>query len=130
MSALTADVVRSVPPDVNLFAVARTLTEADVGVLVVKDQDQTVGVVSERDVVRALGTGKDPMLTCAIDIAQQSIVWCDDTASVAEVAEEMMERYVRHVLVESDGDLTGVISARDLLGVYASADMADLPDSD
>jgi len=36
------------------------------------------------------------------------------------VANEMMDRYVRHVLVEEDGRLVGVVSARDLLGVYAT----------
>jgi CBS domain-containing protein len=41
---------------------------------------------------------------------------------VAEVATEMMTAYVRHVLVEEDGRLVGVISVRDLLGVYASGD--------
>jgi CBS domain-containing protein len=34
----------------------------------------------------------------------------------------MMDRYVRHVLVESDGRLVGVVSARDLLGAYVASD--------
>ena len=42
---------------------------------------------------------------------------------LAEVAEEMCERYVRHVLVEEDGRLVGIVSARDLLGVYAAAEV-------
>jgi CBS domain-containing protein len=50
-------------------------------------------------------------------------VWCDATATVTEVAELMMERYVRHVLVEDDGRLVGIVSARDLLGVYAAGDV-------
>ena len=55
-------------------------------------------------------------------------MWCDGEAPVAEVAEQMMEHYVRHVLVEEDGRLVGVVSARDLLGAYAGADMADMED--
>jgi hypothetical protein len=36
----------------------------------------------------------------------------------------MMDHYIRHVLVERDGALAGIVSARDLLGVYsASADL-------
>jgi CBS domain-containing protein len=49
-------------------------------------------------------------------------VWWDAEATVPEVAAEMMTAYVRHVLVEADGRLVGVVSARDLLGVYASGD--------
>ena len=32
----------------------------------------------------------------------------------------MMEHYIRHILVEQDGSLVGVVSARDLLGAYSS----------
>jgi CBS domain-containing protein len=35
----------------------------------------------------------------------------------------MMEQYVRHVLVEDKGRLVGIVSARDLLGAYASEDL-------
>ena len=75
--------------------------------------------------VRALAARRDPSTTTAIDIAHARLVWCDSTSTVAEVAEEMMERYVRHVLVEADGRVVGIVSARDLLGAYAASDMAD-----
>jgi CBS domain-containing protein len=52
------------------------------------------------------------------DIATSKVVRGDATATVAEIAELMMERYIRHVLVEDDGVLVGVVSARDLLGAY------------
>jgi CBS domain-containing protein len=35
----------------------------------------------------------------------------------------MMESYVRHVLLEDEGRLVGIVSARDLLGTYAVADL-------
>jgi CBS domain-containing protein len=43
---------------------------------------------------------------------------------VGEVAARMMESYVRHVLVRHRGRLVGVVSARDLLGAYATDEMA------
>jgi CBS domain-containing protein len=54
-----------------------------------------------------------------MDIASTKLVWCDSTATVREVAEQMMEQYVRHVLLEDGGKLVGIVSARDLLGAYA-----------
>jgi CBS domain-containing protein len=48
------------------------------------------------------------------------LVWCDAEATVEEVAVQMMEHYIRHVLVERDGALVGIVSARDLLGVYSA----------
>jgi CBS domain-containing protein len=131
VSALAADIVARVAPDADLWEIAEALVEADVGALAVDDDDDdddVLGVVSERDVVRALAQRRDPSTTTAIDIAHARLVWCDATSTVAEVAQEMMERYVRHVLVEDEGIVIGIVSARDLLGAYAAADMADMAD--
>jgi CBS domain-containing protein len=122
VSALTGEPVARIGPDATLIDVARALTERDVGALVVGEGERVTGVVSERDVVRALAAGRDPATTRAADVANTDLVWCDAAATVAEVAAEMMERYVRHVLVEDAGRLVGIVSARDLLGVYAAAD--------
>jgi CBS domain-containing protein len=125
ISTLTADNIVRVGIEASLFQVASTLVGADVGLVVLQDEDQEVrGVVSERDVVRALADGRDVATTLGRDVAHTDLAWCDGTATVAEVAEQMMERYVRHVLVEEDGQLVGVVSARDLLGAYAAADFS------
>ena len=128
VSALTADSVLRVDAAADLWTVASALAAADVGILVVGDGDQIQGVVSERDVVRALAAHRGAGETTAGDIAHRELVWCDVNADVADVAEEMMERYVRHVLVEDDGQLVGIVSARDLLGAYASGEFADPDD--
>lgn len=126
VSVLTGEPVACIAADATLLEVARELTDRDVGALVVGDPGAVQGVVSERDVVRALAAGRDPGTTRAAEVAHTDLVWCDTSSTVAEVAAEMMERYVRHVLVQEGGRLVGVVSARDLLGVYASAEM-DLP---
>ena len=128
VSALTADSVLRVDPSADLWSVAAALAAADVGILVVGDGDDVQGVVSERDVVRALAAHRGAGETTAGDIAHRELVWCDVHADVADVAEEMMERYVRHVLVEDEGRLVGIVSARDLLGAYASGEFADPDD--
>jgi CBS domain-containing protein len=97
-------------------------------VLVVGQGDDVLGVVSERDVVRALAAHRGVGETTAAEIAHRDLVWCDAHADVADVAEEMMERYVRHVLVERNGRLVGIVSARDILGAYASGEFADPDD--
>ena len=123
VSALVADTVARIGPEATLLEVADALAAGDVGVLVVGEDDKPQGVVSERDLVTAIA-GRRPLdATTALDVASTELVWCDATATVAEVAEEMAEHYVRHVLVEEDGRLVGIVSARDLLGVYAAADM-------
>ena len=105
--------------DATLQAAAQELAEDSVGMLVVGTADKVVGVISERDVVRAVAAFRDPRTTLVSDIESTRLVWCGSSSTVNEVAELMMEQYVRHVLVEEDGKLVGVVSARDLLGAYA-----------
>jgi CBS domain-containing protein len=123
MSALIGDQVARVADDATLHAVADALVAAGVGALVIGDGDRPSGIVSERDLVHALADRRDPATARASDIAHRSLVWCDADSTVDEVAEEMMANYVRHVLVEADGRLIGVVSARDLLGVYAVGEL-------
>jgi CBS domain-containing protein len=111
--------VARISPSANLFEVAEKLAAVEVGALVVGTVDDVSGVVSERDVTRALGLGEDPYHIQAEDIASGHIVWCDPHATVAEATRLMCEFSVRHLLVRDD-DLRGIISARDLLAAYVT----------
>ena len=124
ISTVTGDPVARVAAEATVADVANAMVAENVGAIVVGDDKLPTALVSERDIVRVVAAGKDPATVRAIDVASTKLVWCDAEATVDEVANRMMERYIRHVLVERDGTLAGIVSARDLLGVY-SAD-ADL----
>jgi CBS domain-containing protein len=111
--------VARISPDANLFEVAEKLAAVEVGALAVGTVDDITGIVSERDVTRALGLGEDPYQLRAGDIASESLVWCQTSATVAEAARLMSEYGVRHLLVRDD-ELRGIVSARDLLHAYVS----------
>lgn len=129
ISTLIGGPVVSTTPDATLYEVAALLSASDIGALVVDDgsdgEDEATAVVTERDVIRALGNLADPAEVLVHTIASTKLVWCDAGSTVAEVAELMSSRYLRHVLVEEDGDLIGIVSARDLLGAYAAAEDLD-----
>lgn len=115
--------VVTVSPEATLEAAADLLVGSEIGALVVSDGNGVRGIVSERDLVHAVADRRDLSTTTVGQIAHTKLVWCDRRASVVEVAAEMMEHYVRHVLVEDDGTFCGIVSARDLLGVYTASDM-------
>jgi CBS domain-containing protein len=116
-----ADSVARIDPEATMQDVVDELDADEVGLLLVGTADHVVGVVSERDVVRMLAARRDPAVTKAIEVASTTPVWCEATATVHEVAELMMEQYVRHVLVGENGKLVGIVSARDLLGAYTAS---------
>lgn len=124
ISAVIGEPVKRVAADATVADVAKALVAGEVGAIVVGDDERPAALVSERDVVRLVAAGEDPAAVRAVDVASTRLVWCDAEATVDEVAVRMMDRYIRHILVERDGTLVGVVSARDLLGVYcADADL-------
>lgn len=124
VSQLIGDEVVRVASDATIHVVAQTLTTDGVGAVVLGDDERPTALVSERDVVRSVAAGHDPATTPASSVASRELVWCDVESTVEEVAAEMLSRYIRHVLVEEDGELVGIVSARDLLGAY-SAETSD-----
>src|SRR5690242_8351992 len=107
ITTLMSDTVASIRPDASLVEAARALVDGDIGVLVVRGEEgaRPGGVLSERDLVRSMADGRDPVATRPLDIAHTDLAWADASATVAEVADEMMDRYIRHVLVERNGRL-------------------------
>jgi len=130
VSTFSADVVAEVPPSATLLEVADALTNGEVGAVIVRDDGKVVGVVSERDLVSALSRRLPMDETTAAEVASTELVWADAAAPVGEVANEMLEHYVRHILVEEDGELAGMVSARDLLGAYSTDVDEDFGDLD
>lgn len=107
-------------PDATLHQVAQRLAAEGVGALAVTEGDRVVGIISERDVVRAVAAGKDLDVTSAAELGSRAVVTCTPDTTVRAAANLMMEHYVRHLLVEDSTGPIGMISARDLLGAYAS----------
>lgn len=109
-----------VSEEATVADVAKVITDNQVGAVVVGQSLRPTAVVSERDVVRAVASGKDVTVVPALEVASHHVVWCSAEATVDHVAIRMMDRYIRHILVERDGALVGIVSARDLLGVYSA----------
>lgn len=119
VARLIGDTVIRIPRGATLADAARVLTGSEIGAVLIGDEDRPQALVSERDLVHAVAAGRDPVVTPAVDVASTDLVWCDIGSTVDEVAMEMMDQYIRHVLVEEDGALVGIVSARDLLGAYS-----------
>lgn len=114
-----SETVTRLAPTTSLRDAATALQHNDVSLAVVGDGNEIEGVISERDLVRAVALGLEPDGHTVAEIESDSLRWAAATATVDDVAEEMLEAYVRHILVcNDDGTLAGVVSMRDLLTAY------------
>ena len=106
-------------PSTSLRDAATALRRDDSSLAAVGVGDVIEGVISERDLVGAIASGLDLDETTIETIESASLKWATATSTVDDVAEEMLETYVRHILVgNDDGTFAGVVSMRDLLTAY------------
>ncbi len=108
----------SVRPDTTLRQVAETLAREEVGAVPVKGADGLVGIVSERDIVRAIAEGVDLDSERADDVMTFELVSVESAASIDEVARIMIDGGIRHLPVVDAGGPVGIVSIRDLIGSF------------
>lgn len=121
-------VVLTVRPGHTLRAAARLMSERRIGAAIVLDPDQAgPGILTERDVLDAIGQGQDPDAELVGDHLTADVVFAAPDWSLEEAAEAMVRGGFRHLIVTEDGDVVGVLSVRDIVrcwtGDGATSDM-------
>jgi CBS domain-containing protein len=116
----------SVAENVTLRAVAAVLSEADIGAALVCSDAGSIRMVSERDVARALAGGIDPDNVWSADVASAGLVTADVRDRILQVAFRMLDEGIRHIAIERDGEVVGVVSSRDVFAVLAEHAVAML----
>jgi CBS domain-containing protein len=109
--------VVTIHPDATVERAVAVLRLSGIGALVVSDDGETVvGILSERDIVEALGRlGGDLLAVSVAEVMTSPVVTCEPEDSVAELMAEMTNRRIRHFPVLDDGRLTGIVSIGDLV---------------
>lgn len=106
----------SLPATAKLRDVIRVMAENNIGLVVIVEGDKPVGVVSERDIIRALAKGLGLDADVRAVGTFENLVKVKPDTPVYEVVKTMRERGIRHVLVVDDeGKLKGVVSVRDMI---------------
>jgi CBS domain-containing protein len=109
--------VFTMPPSTNTMDAVVALREHKIGALVVSSGDGKIdGILSERDVVRALAEHGQAALSKPVsDLMTTNVVTCSERANVPELMELMTKGRFRHLPVEADGKLVGIISIGDVV---------------
>jgi CBS domain-containing protein len=121
MTKTAAKLLTSAPievwPHTTLREVAELLERNSIGAALVRGTEGGIaGVISERDLVRAIAEGGDPDSERAGDYMTFDVEFAHADLPVAAVAEVMLRDRIRHLPVEDDeAKVLGVLSIRDVL---------------
>ena len=109
--------VETTTPDTLLKDAIKMLASQRIGALLVSEDGRTiVGILSERDVVRALADESIEFSSHKVgDLMTRGVFTCRPDATVISVMELMDEKRIRHVPVTVNEVLAGVVSIRDII---------------
>lgn len=116
------DVV-TVGPSATVADVARVLRARHIGaVVVVDDSGRIIGIIAERDVVGAIADHGASCLDQPIsDVMWSNVYRCTEDMTVDNLMQMMSARRARHIPVERDGRLVGIISIGDVVKAHIRA---------
>jgi CBS domain-containing protein len=99
----------------TLVEAARAMRDHDVGDVVVLDDDQLCGIVTDRDItIRSVAEGRDPSQSVLGEICSKDVVTVTPDDTVEKTVELMRKRAVRRMPVVENGRPVGIVSLGDL----------------
>lgn len=115
--ARKGDAVLSCSPQETIAAAAELLNARGIGAMVVLDEkDDVAGIISERDIVRAVSQAGAQALTSPVaSFMSRGIVYAEPSETIDMLLSRMTDRRIRHLPVCKDGKLMGVVSIGDLV---------------
>lgn len=108
--------IYSISPNQKIFEALQLMAEKDVGALLVIEQGNLVGIISERDYARKVALeGKSSKECLVSDIMSSKVVYVESDATTDECMALMINKKIRHLPVFDGGKLVGIISIGDVV---------------
>ncbi len=109
--------VETASPEATLQEIARVLGTNKIGALIILNKNGKIaGILSERDIVRAVAEGgADALKKPASSFMTHKVVTCSESDTVNQLMESMTQGRFRHLPVVENGKLSGIISIGDVV---------------
>ena len=117
--------VVTIVPDDSVLTAAKLMNQRGIGGVVVVEDDEVVGIFTERDVLRrVVAERRDPAKTVIREVMTSPVTTCRPGAGVGECSALITDKRVRHLPVVEDGTLCGIVTSGDLLA-HRAEEQAD-----
>jgi CBS domain-containing protein len=115
-------VVLCVGPAHTLRQAARMMSNQNVGAAVVVDHERSgIGILTERDILNSLGADQDPDAELVADHRTGDVIFASPDWTLEQAAQTMVSGGFRHLVVIEAGEVTGLLSMRDIVRCWSVA---------
>ena len=107
-------------PEDSLRSAAERMWRQQTGSLLITEDGRLTGIITERDVLRAVALGADPDRSSVDEAMTTNVFTVPPDMLLQDAAREMAVRWIRHLPVVAGDEVLGVVSMRDVTGVFAA----------
>ena len=108
----------SLSSDVSLEECAKVMAKNHVGALVIKDNHQSKGLITEQDIVRnVIAKGINPLTKNVKDFMETKLVTISPNDDIYDALIKMRDLNIRHLPVVEDGKMVGLLTLKDILKI-------------
>lgn len=105
----------TVNPDTTAMQVAKMMEQGRIGAVLVKDGDNLVGIVTDRDYATKIAAGNLSLDTAVGKIMSSPLITINQNESISAAAEMMANKKIRKLAVSDNGDIAGIVTSTDLV---------------
>ena len=109
----------TVNPNTTALQVAKMMEQGGIGAVIVKDGDDLVGIVTDRDYATKIAANNLPFDTAVEKIMSSPLITINQGESISTAAETMASKKIRKLAVSDNGNITGIITSTDLVNQLA-----------
>ena len=108
----------SVTPEISLEECAKVMAQHHVGALVIKDNHESKGLITEQDIVRnVIAKGINPLTKNVMDFMETKLITIAPNDDIYNALIKMRDSNIRHLPVVDNGKMIGLLTLKDILKI-------------
>ncbi len=104
-------------PEVTLKEACEVMSQLHIGCLIIFEKEKILGIITERDIIRAIARGIDVNATLVEEVMSKNVVTIEPDKTVEDAVELMTKNSIKRLPVVKDSKIMGVITASDIIVV-------------
>lgn len=105
----------TINPSTTALQIAKMMEQGGIGAIIVQDNDNPVGIVTDRDFATKIAANNLSLDTPAEKIMSSPLITINHNEPISAAAERMTSKKIRKLAVTENGKITGIITSTDLV---------------